>query len=544
MSGVGKGIATASIGALLKARGLRVTAVKIDPYLNVDPGTLNPVEHGEVFVTADGLETDQDLGNYERFLDEGLGRENCMTSGSVFQAVIGRERALGYGGKTVEIVPHVPQEVIARIRRAADEKNADVTLVEIGGTVGDYQNVLFLEACRMMRLEHPTDVLVILVGYLPVPGNIGEMKTKPTQHAARALNSAGLQPDLLLCRSTHPVDEPRKKKLSVACNVAADDVISAPDVSSVYAVPVNFEREGMTDRILNKLSLQPAFGEGAAGHGVAQWRDLNERIKNGTSKTIRIGVVGKYFSTGDFVLTDSYISVLEAVKHAAWHLHAKPEIEWLNSEEMENVDQCDSSSLQTALGRLDGILIPGGFGTRGIEGKIATIRYARENQVPYLGLCYGMQLACLETARNLCGIADADTTEIDRETPNPVIHLMDEQEERMKNADYGGTMRLGSYPCLLADGSRSRELYGAERIEERHRHRYELNPRYHDMLASHGLRITGRSPDGKLAEIVERQDHPFFVATQFHPEFQSRPFRPHPLFVGFLEAAIGRSMKA
>ncbi|MCR4279053.1 MAG: CTP synthase [bacterium] len=559
MSGVGKGIATASIGALLSARGFRVTAVKIDPYLNVDPGTLNPVEHGEVFVTHDGLETDQDLGNYERFLNRDLGRLNCMTSGSVFQAVIERERALGYGGKTVEMVPHVPMEVISRIQNAAEKDDADVTLIEIGGTVGEYQNLLYLEACRMMRLENPGDILVVLVSYLPVPQNIGEMKTKPTQHAARMLNGAGLQPDLLLCRSTHAVDEPRKKKLSIACNVSVDDVISAPDVDTIYAVPINFEREGITDRILDKLRLtsskpQPEkelsrqislqIGlrseptEETPVHGLSAWEDLNERIKNGTSRTVRIGIVGKYFSTGDFVLTDSYLSVLEAIKHASWHLHARPEIVWLNSEEFEK--DLAPHVLHSALTELDGILIPGGFGTRGIEGKISTIKYARENNVPYLGLCYGMQLACLETARHLAGLVGANSTEMNKETNHPVVHLMNEQQERMKNVDYGGSMRLGAYPCHLKADSRARALYDTDTVQERHRHRFELNPEYHNVLAENGLIISGASRDGTLAEIVERPDHPFFIATQFHPEFLSRPFRPQPLFVGFLQASIER----
>jgi len=457
----------------------------------------------------------------------------------------------------VEMVPHVPMEVISRIQNASEKDDADVTLIEIGGTVGEYQNLLFLEACRMMRLENPGDVLVILVSYLPVPQTIGEMKTKPTQHASRMLNGAGLQPDILLCRSTHTIDEPRKRKLSISCNVATADVIAAPDVDSIYAVPINFEKEGITDRILDKLKLgssrkteeqetskQISFRIGepndlskeTTASGLVTWEDLNERILNGTSKTVRIGIVGKYFSTGDFVLTDSYLSVLEAIKHAAWHLHARPEIVWLNSEQFEHAS--GTGEIDSALAELDGILIPGGFGTRGIEGKISTIRYAREKKVPYLGLCYGMQLACLETARHLAGLEDANSTEMNKETKNPVVHLMNEQEERMRNVDYGGSMRLGSYPCHLKVESRAHTLYGADIVSERHRHRYELNPRYYDILQNHGLVISGTSPNGELAEIVERADHPFFIATQFHPEFLSRPFHPHPLFVGFMESAI------
>lgn len=529
MSGVGKGIATASIGALLKARKLRVTAVKIDPYLNVDPGTLNPVEHGEVFVTRDGLETDQDIGNYERFLDEDLNRVNCMTSGSVFQTVINRERALGYGGKTVEAVPHIPLEVIGRIKKAAEIADADVTLIEIGGTVGEYQNVLFLEACRMMRLEAPKDVLVVLVSYLPVPGSVGEMKSKPTQYAVRTLNAAGLQPDLIVCRSTQPIDEPRKRKLSVNCSVAPEDLIAAPDVSSIYEVPLNFRREGMIDRIVDKLRLKKSRGD------LNGWSEINRRIRN-SHKPVRIGIVGKYFSTGDFVLTDAYLSVLEAVKHAAWRIHRKPEIVWLNSEDFEKHPR----SVAVTLKKLHGVLIPGGFGTRGIEGKLAAIRYVREHKIPYLGLCYGMQLATVEVARNILKWKDANTTEINPKTTHPVIHLMNEQEQKMIDQDYGGTMRLGAYPCVLQKGTLARKLYAKDEITERHRHRFEANPKYRAELEKAGLTVSGHSPDGKLAEIVEYKKHPFFVASQFHPEFLSRPFRPHPLFLGFLKASARR----
>jgi len=532
MSGVGKGIATASIGALLKARGLRVTAVKIDPYLNVDPGTLNPVEHGEVFVTKDGLETDQDIGNYERFLDQDLTRANCMTSGSIFQSIIQKERALGYGGRTVEWVPDVPLEVIRRIRVAAEQADADVTIVEIGGTVGEYQNLLFLEACRMMRLEAPEDVLVVLVSYLFVPSSIGEMKTKPTQYAVRTLNAAGLQPDLIICRASQPIDEPRKRKLSVSCNVHPGDVIAAPNVTSIYEVPANFRKEHVTDRIVEKLKLKRPQGD------LVKWTSFVRRI-NRVTKPVKIGIVGKYFSTGNFVLTDSYLSVLEAIKHAAWHIGRKPEIVWLNSEDFEK----HPSSVKTLLKGLDGILIPGGFGTRGIEGKLMAIRYARERKVPYLGLCYGMQLATVEVARHLLGWKDANTTEIDPETKHPVIHLMNEQEEKMKDKDYGGSMRLGEYPCKLKKGTLARKLYGKDRIMERHRHRFEANPAFRCELEEAGLIVSGVSPDGKLAEIIEFKDHPFFIASQFHPELLSRPFHPHPLFLGFVKAAVKKRKK-
>lgn len=526
MSGVGKGIATASMGALLKARGLKVTAVKIDPYLNVDPGTLNPIEHGEVFVTKDGLETDQDIGNYERFLDEDLRRVNCMTSGSVFQAVINRERALGYGGSTVEWVPHIPLEVIDRIKAASKLADVDVTLIEIGGTVGEYQNAIFLEACRMMRLESPKDVLVVMVSYMPVPGSVGEMKSKPTQYAVRSLNAAGLQPDFIMCRSTHPIDDLRKKKLSVSCNVAPEDVIAAPDVPSIYEVPLRFAEEGVATRVIKKLQLKTRTPD------LKDWKVLNRRIQ--TVKTpVRIGIVGKYFSTGDFVLTDSYLSVLEAIKHAAWSIHRKPEIVWLNSEDFER----RPSSVSKELRKLDGVLIPGGFGTRGIEGKLRAIQYVREHKIPYLGLCYGMQLATVEFARHVLGWKDANTTEVEPKTSHPVIHLMNEQEEKMEDANYGGSMRLGEYPCHLLPGSLARKLYRSEVIMERHRHRYEANPIYREELEKAGFIVSGASPDGELAEVIELKNHPFFIASQFHPELISRPCRPHPLFLGFLKAA-------
>jgi CTP synthase len=528
MSGVGKGVTTASIGALLKARGLRVTAVKIDPYVNVDPGTMNPVEHGEVFVTHDGQESDQDLGNYERFFDTALSAENYMTTGSVYLSVIQRERSMGYGGKTVEVVPHIPLEVISRVTAAAERADADVTLIEVGGTVGEYQNILFLEACRMMRLERPHDVAIVLVSYLPVPGTLGEMKTKPTQYACRSLNSAGLQPDMIICRSTHLLDESRKRKLSANCNVSPEDVISAPDATSIYEVPLRLHLERVGERLCKKLQLR------TSRERMEKWESLSALIERNGARPVRIGIVGKYFSTGDFTLSDAYLSVIEAIKHAAWAAKRHPEIAWLNSEAYEK----SPSLMKRELSKLDGILIPGGFGSRGVEGKIKAIRYAREHKIPFLGICYGMQLAVIEYARHVLGHAQAQTTEVAPKTPHPVIHLMNEQEERMKNSDYGGTMRLGDYPCVLADRSLAKKLYGgAALIKERHRHRYEVNPAFSDALDKRGLRISGRSPDGMLAEIVEIPRHPFFIASQFHPEFTSRPFSPNPLFRGFLNAA-------
>jgi len=528
MSGVGKGSATASIGRILQGYGYRVTAVKIDPYINVDAGTMNPIEHGEVFVTADGDETDQDIGNYERFLGVDLNSVNYMTTGRVYRTVIEKERNLEYGGRCVEVVPHVPEEVIRRIKEAQRRTRADFTMIEVGGTVGEYQNVLFLEAARMMKLAHPKDVMFFLVSYLPVPKNTGEMKTKPTQYATRTLNSAGIQPDFILARAERPLDAPRRRKLSVFCNVSEEDVISAPDVDSIYKVPVNFEIEGLGQKILKK------FGIRAKKRDLTEWKRMVKSIET-VGRPVRIGIVGKYFTTGEFTLADSYISVIEAVKHAAWRQGLKPEIEWVNAEAFE-----DRPAAVKSLSKYDGIIIPGGFGSRGVEGKIRAIRYAREKKIPFFGLCYGMQLATIEFARNVVGLKGANTEEIDPQSPHPVIHIMPGQVKLIKEKKYGGSMRLGEYPCILAPGSVSRRAYGRPEIDERHRHRYEFNNAYRERLRDAGLVIAGTSPDGILVEIVELKDHPFFVGTQFHPELTSRPLKPHPLFMAFVKASAGK----
>lgn len=529
MSGVGKGTACAAIGKILQSKGFRVTAIKIDPYINVDAGTMNPVEHGEVFVTEDGDETDQDIGNYERFLDENIYSDNYMTTGRVYQTVIAKERNLEYGGRCVEVVPHVPEEVIRRIRRAAKKAKADFVIIEIGGTVGEYQNVLFLEAARMLHHRRPQDVLFVLVSYLPIPSKVGEMKTKPTQHATQVLNSAGIQPDIILCRSEVPLDEPRKEKISIFCNVDKRDVISAPDVDSIYEVPINFEKEKLGQRILSKFYMRTRQKD------LKDWRKLVKVIKT-VKDEVRIGIVGKYFTTGSFVLSDAYISVIEAIKHAAWYHNKKPVLVWLNSEEYEK----DPAKLKE-LKQLDGVIVPGGFGSRGVEGKIKTIKYCRENKIPYFGLCYGMQMAVVEFARNVCGLNSANTTEIDSKTKHPVIHIMDEQRELVKEKKYGGTMRLGAYPCVLSKRSISYRAYGRRNISERHRHRYEFNNAYREQFEKAGMILAGTSPDNRLVEIIEVKDHPFFVGTQFHPEFKSRPLKPHPLFREFIKATINKN---
>lgn len=526
MSGVGKGTSTASLGLLLRARGYTVTAMKIDPYVNVDAGTMNPVEHGEVFVTVDGDETDQDIGNYERFLDINITKKNYMTTGRIYLSVIEKERRGEYKGKCVEVVPRVPEEVIARIERAAKDAKADFTLIEIGGTVGEYENILFLEALRMMYLHDPKHVRSILVSYLPVPPSIGEMKTKPTQHAVREMNRVGIAPDFLICRSEAAIDAPRREKLSRFCGVTPDHIIAAPNARSIYEIPLAFEAQGFADTVLK------SFGKRKKTPNLVAWKNMLTKIQS-PKKEVRIGVVGKYFSTGDFLLSDAYLSVLEAIKHASWSEQAKPVIEWLNAEAYEK----DPKTLKELL-NYDGILIPGGFGSRGIEGKIAAINFVRKNKIPYLGLCYGMQCAVIEFARTELGWKDANTEEINTKSSYPVIHLMNGQSAKLKGKGLGGTLRLGSYVCDVKKGTVAHKAYAVDQISERHRHRYEFNNAYKEELEQAGLVISGASPDGSLVEMVEIKNHPFFVGVQFHPEFQSRPLAPHPLFVGFVKAAM------
>lgn len=527
ISGVGKGITVSSIGKILQSRGLTVTAIKIDPYVNVDAGTMNPTEHGETFVLSDGYETDQDMGNYERFLGTTLTRENYMTTGRIYQAVIEKERNLEYKGKCVQVVPHIPLEIIRRIKSAADKADADVTVIEIGGTVGEYENILFLEAARMMHIENPDDVLFVIVTYLPVPSKVGEMKTKPTQHAVRALNTAGIQPDFIIARSELPLDKKRKEKIAVFCNMRADDVISAPDVESVYDVPLNFEKDNLGTAILEKLGLRPKTTD------LADWRAFVNRTKN-TKGDLNIAVVGKYFDTGDFVISDSYISVIEAIKYSAYAVGRKPKLTWLSAVDFEK----DPKKLKT-LAKYDGIIVPGGFGERGVEGLIATIRYAREHKIPYLGLCYGMQLMVIEYARNVLGLKGANTAEIDPKAPHVVIDIMPDQKERLAKKDYGGSMRLGSYTAQLKPGSVVAQAYGADTAIERHRHRYEVNPEYIEQIEKGGLIFSGKSADGRLMEFAElpKKAHPFFAGTQAHPEFLAHPLAPHPLFTAFAKAA-------
>jgi len=526
MSGIGKGITTSSIARVLKDDGFSVTIAKIDPYFNVDAGTLNPVVHGEVFVTNDGTEADQDLGNYERFLEQDMGKLNIMTSGLVYRSVIERERNLEYGGKDVQMMSDVPDEVIRRLKKLASSSKADFVLVEIGGTAGDVENLVFLEAARVLKLADPEHVLFVLVSYLPILNNTGEMKSKPTQHAVRALNSVGIQADIIIARASVLMDPPRKEKISRLCNVQPADIISAPDVASIYEVPLNFERDHIGQRILQKMGLK------SKRHNNTVWQKLVHSI-HVAKMPVKIAIVGKYFTSGDFALTDSYLSVIEAVKHACWSLGRKPQISWVSAEAYEK-----NSAKLKELASFDGVIIPGGFGGRGIEGKIAVIKYLREHNIPFLGLCYGLQLAVVEYARNVVGLKKAHTTEIDPKTPYPVIDTLPDQVAKIMNKQLGGTMRLGAYDCKLKAGSAVRKLYGQEMISERHRHRYEINNDYKKQLEEAGLVISGINPKTNLAEMIELPKHKFFVGTQAHPELKSRPLHPHPLFVGLIKAAM------
>ena len=530
MSSVGKGIAAASIGRILVDRGFSVTALKIDPYINVDAGTMNPTEHGETFVTEDGDETDQDVGNYERFLNTDILSTNYMTTGRVYLSVIEKERNLEYGGKCVEVVPHVPLEVIRRIKQAQKDAKADCVIIEIGGTVGEYQSVLFLEALRMMKSEYGEKVATVMVSYLPVPGKVGEMKTKPTQYAVRTLNAAGIFPDFLLCRAECALDDVRKMKLALFCNVKKEHIISAPDVSSVYDIPLNFEKDHLGDLLCETLSLPKKKGKAVTD----TWASFVGKIKK-AKQEVHIAVVGKYFETGDFVLSDSYVSVIEAVKYAAYAIGKKPVLTWVNALEFEK----DKKALKK-LDSFDGVLVPGGFGSRGVLGKLRVIEYVRTKKIPYFGLCYGMQLAVIEYAQNVLGLADATTSEINPKSKNLVVDIMESQKQNIAVKKYGGSMRLGAYKAILSAGSLAARAYGTTHISERHRHRYEVNNAYVSALEGKGLVFSGTSPDGQLMEIVELSEkvHPFFLATQFHPEFKARPLSPHPLFVAFLKAAV------
>jgi CTP synthase len=522
ISGIGKGIATSSIALLLKSRGYRVTIMKADPYLNIDAGTLNPIEHGEVFVLDDGMECDQDLGNYERFLDQSLNSTNYMTTGQVFKSIIDRERALGYNGKTVEFFQHPPEEIINRIEKCAKHNKAEIVLFEVGGTVGEYQNLLFLEANRLMKLKHPRDILHVHLTYLPIPSSLGEMKSKPAQMSIHQLAQAGILPDFVLARSQVAVDEKRKEKIAVACGLQPEDIISAPDVESIYQVPLNFENQHLSDKVLKKLFVKPRTSD------LKEWKVMVNDLLT-APKTAKIAMVGKYFSTGDFTLSDAYLSVIESIKLAAPKFGIKPKMTWIDSSQIEEQGA-------KILAGYDGIIVPGGYGTRAVEGIVQAIKFARENKIPYFGLCYGMQQAAIEFARDVLGYKDANTTEIDPKTKHPVIDVMKSQKDLVKYHNLGGTQRLGSWDWKGKAGTRFSKAYGKTAGSERHRHRYEFNNKYKEEFEKNGMVIAATTKDGKLVEALELKGHPFFIGTQYHPELKSRPLRPHPLYLAFMEA--------
>jgi CTP synthase len=520
-SGLGKGITTASLARLLKSRGLRVTVQKLDPYINVDPGTMNPFEHGEVFVLDDGAETDLDLGHYERFTDESLHRGSNVTTGAVYQSVIAKERRGEFLGKTVQVIPHITNEIKDRVKKLAATEEADVIVVEVGGTVGDIEGLPFLEAIRQLRNEVGRDnVAFVHVSLAPFIGPTGELKTKPTQHSVRELRSVGIQPDVIVCRSDRPITRHLKEKISLLCDVEPRGVISAVDADSIYEVPLILHDEGLDTYLANLVRLPEAEPD------LSEWQELVARVE-GAVKPVDIRVVGKYVN-----LRDAYLSVIEALKHGGFQHGARIDLTWIASDELI------AGGVEEALAGADGILIPGGFGVRGVEGKIRAIQYAREQRIPFLGLCLGLQCAVIEFARNVCGLQGANSSEFEPTTPHPVIDLLPEQKDVV---DMGGSMRLGAYPCHLAPGTAASAAYGDQAVVyERHRHRYEVNPVYHRALLEGGMAFSGLSPDKRLVEIIELRDHPFFVAGQFHPELKSRPTRPHPLFRDFVGAALAR----
>jgi CTP synthase len=518
LSSLGKGLSAAAIGALMEARGFRVANVKMDPYINVDPGTMSPYQHGEVFVTEDGAETDLDLGHYERFVARPTSQKNSFTTGRIYRNVIERERRGEYLGRTVQVIPHITDEIKRLILEAVSE--VDIALIEIGGTVGDIESLPFLEAIRQMRADvGPENVLYIHVTLVPYIRAAGEMKTKPTQHSVKELLSIGIQPDILVCRSEKEIPKELRQKIASFCNVGVNDVISAPDVENIYQLPLVFHEQGLDDRLLQRLNAW------AMKPHLEKWVDYCERARAPRS-TVRVAVVGKYVH-----LTDTYKSLNEALAHGGIANDSKVELRYVDSEEI------DASSVASLLGGVDAVLIPGGFGSRGIEGKILAIRHARENNIPFFGICLGLQLAVVEYLRHVGGIPEAHSAEFAPQSTHPVVHMMDAQR---RVVDLGGTMRLGTYPCTLREGSRARQIYGATEITERHRHRYEVNPAYHSRLVESGMVISGTSPDGQLVEMVEVPSHPYFVACQFHPEFKSRPLAPHPLFTAFVLAALER----
>lgn len=544
ISGIGKGVVTASISLLLKNQGFKVTPIKCENYLNVDSGLINPIEHGDPFLCDDGTEADMDMGTYEKFLNQDMAAHNFITMGQIYKAVIDRERSFGYHGEDVEAVPHVCEEIIRRIENAGKIEKSDFSVIELGGTVGEYQNVLYYEASRILKYVHGADVIHIHVSYLPVPGHLGEPKSKPTQLSIKTLNSEGIQPEMLVARSEKSIDERRRDRLSMFCSVKHENIFDCPDMENVYEVPLVLEKQKMCEKILSFFDIKNV-GEGhppasalpqamrASDSSLQLWEEFITRAKSAKNE-LTIGICGKYFQTGDYKLRDSYAALFDALDHAGWSLDSKINTIWFNSEEIEK------NGIPKSVKKCQGIIVPIGWGARGAEGMISTIKYARENKIPYLGLCFGMQLAVVELARDALNLKDANSTELDDKTKNPVVHIIPGKADTVKRRAYGGTMRLGKWECRVNPYTLAYEIYKKDKIWERHRHRYEVNNNYREKLEKAGMIVSGESTVEPLVEIVElpQSTHPFFFATQFHPEYKSRPLQPHPVFVAYLRACL------
>lgn len=544
ISGIGKGISASSIAVLLKSYGYKITMIKADPYLNIDAGTMNPLEHGETFVLENGFETDMDIGSYERYTGEIFSRDNSMTLGAVIDEVLRFERKLAYDGKWVSMDYHVPQAIIKWLKRVEDNSKADIVIVEIGGTVGEVANQIFLEANRVLKTLNPQDVVHIHVSYLPVPGKLGEMKSKPVQVSVKLLNMAGISPEFIIARSEGLIDDIRREKLSLYCTVKKENVIAASDVDNIYDVPVNYSKQEFGEKIMKSLSLTPkvAIKNKTGGELIESWKKKINTIKN-IKKTVKIAMIGKYIVSGNYSLKDSYVSVIEAINHASWELGYKTEILWLQSESIEK-----NNNLLKKIKEVDGVIVPQGWGSRGVEGKISAIEYVRENKIPYLGLCFGMQMAVIEYARNVLGIKDANSEEVKAKGKNNVIHMMEYQRKLVESREFGGTIRLGAYPCEVLKGSLLHSLYSKYKneifpslpiVQERHRHRYEFNNAYREKFINSGMVLSGLSPDKELVEAIELpvNKHPFFLGTQYHPELKTHFTSPHPIFMGFIKAS-------
>ena len=539
ISGLGKGITAASLGVLLKEQGYSVTNIKCENYLNLDSGNINPIEHGDVFLCEDGLEADLDLGSYERFLNQEVGFKNFTTMGQIYSSVISKTKDLEFNGATVDTIPYVPIEVMSRIKKAA--KGFDIILIELGGTVGEYQNVIYYETNRIMKLENPEDVVHIHVTYFPVPKHINELKSKPTQLSVNKLNSMGIQPDFIVGRAEQPIDEKRKEKVAYYCNIHHDDVISNPDLGSIYELPLVFHEQGFDQKVLKKLNLP------SKKTVLKSWKKMVHNIYDEKPESVKIAIIAKYIATGDFELKDSYTSLIEALEHSCWANKYNLELMFVNA---EDVEKSEAKSLHQ-LAQAQGIIVPIGWGERGVEGKIAAAKYARENKVPYLGLCYGMQLAAVEFARNVVGLKNAHTVEVDKKTPHPIIHEIPFEEKYQRIKGDGASMRLGAYDCVLKPKTLAHSIYskhnafknkGKNLISERHRHRFEFNNEYRQQLEEKGFVFSGTSPDDFFVEMIELspKDHPFFLATQAHPEYKSAPLNPHPIFVEYIKAAASK----